>query len=194
MLKGSNLQADSTHQIIGAKLGCNYWIQLFFRVEIRLGDLRIYSGLNICECTLSRCEVVFQERATAWVFPRAFNRNICVCSLVQCSSRTMKRLLGAVGQGLAWSQFSALTNLDQRYLEACGSKSKLSIKSSVLVINPKIPPPAQEVPRPPAVAHPAFILRKYHYLLFLYILPFFAQASTFGHISEIKYFTRWILA
>lgn len=92
------------------------------------------------------------ERATACIFPRALNRNISVCSLVQCSSRMMKRLLGIVWQGLARSHFSALTSLDQRYLDVHGFKWKLSMKSTVLVLHPEASPLAQEVPRPPAKA------------------------------------------
>lgn len=64
----------------------------------------------------------------------------------------MKRLLGVVWQGLARSHFSALTNMDQRYLDVCGFKWKLSMKSTVLVLNPEVSPLAQEVPRPPAKA------------------------------------------
>lgn len=97
-------------------------------MEVRLDDLRIHSGLSICECTLSRSEVGFKERATACIFPRALNHNICMCSLVQCLSRTMKRLLRVVWQRLAKSHFSALTSLDQRFLDVHIFKCKLSIK------------------------------------------------------------------
>lgn len=124
-------------QIIGAIIGYTYWILLFFRVENILDDLGIYSGLNICECTLSRYEVGFKERATACIFPSALNRNICVCSLVPCTSRKMKRLLGVVWQGLARPHFSVLTSLVQRYLHVQGFKCKLSIKSNVLVLSEK---------------------------------------------------------
>lgn len=121
-------------------------------MKIGLDDLRIHSGLSICECTLSRSEVGFKERATACIFPRALNHNICVCSLVQCLSTTMKRLLRVVWQRLAKSHFSAPTSLDQRYLDVHVFKCKLSIKSNVLVLNPKVSPLAQEVPGPPAMA------------------------------------------
>lgn len=106
---------------------------LLFRLEIRLDDTQIYPGLNICDCTLSRCEVGFKEHATACIFPTALNRNICVCSLVQYLSRTVKRLLVVVGEGPARSHFSALTNLDQRYLDSPEFKWKQSMKSNVLV-------------------------------------------------------------
>jgi len=106
----------------------------------------------------------------------------------------MKRLLGAVWQGLARSHFSALTNLDQRYLDVHGFQCKLSIKTNVLILNPKIPPLAQELPGPPAMADWMSILRKYHYLLFFYTLQIFPQTSTFVCIPEMQYYNSWILA
>lgn len=61
-----------------------FLIQLIFRLEVYLDDLRVSSGLNIFECTLGRYEVGLKEHATACILPRALNHNICICSLVQC--------------------------------------------------------------------------------------------------------------
>lgn len=138
-------------------------------------DLQIHSVLNIYKCTLSRYEAGFKECATGCIFPRALNCNICVCSLVQCSSEMIERLLGVVWQGLARSHFSAQTSLHQRYLYVHGFKCKLSRENNVLVLNPKLSPLAQGVPRPRVMADWGFILKKniaiYYFSAFTKIFP-----------------------